>query len=244
MVDTRDLYAEALRALEESPESAETLYRVASEAGDRNAQFQLALVLRRKSSLEATKLFEELDSEDFDGASCCLGQLYWLSDPSTAKYWFRKAAQRKDYMSPVAALNLGMMLSAGTVSEAEEAEDWLWLALNEGEKRAAFWLGVVLEKEAPSRALERYLLAIESGQTEAYHRAGSLLLDRNDLGAARRVYEDGINAGDTRSMLGLSATYRWSRPLLSIRLLCRFLRSGGFLEFRRGQKMRRSLIAS
>lgn len=213
--------------LASDPDIAIRRLQVATEAGDLEAKFQLAVVLTDRDPPVAIDLLKDLDASNFDGAAYYLGNLYWDSDLEAAERWLRRAVLRQDVASGVAALRLGILLSYDRPEDPTEAVGLLERALNGGEKGAAFWLAVAVEKTDRQKALALYGAAAQEGDTDSFYRIGCLLQDGGDKEGAHRMFQTGAGLGDTLAMIKLFHLNKWRHPITAVRWLYRYVRQGG-----------------
>lgn len=233
MTDAKSLFFEAEQMRSHKPTAAAARLQRAADRGDREAKFQLAIVLSDSQPDVAIHLLTVLDRENFDGAAYQLGSIYWHTNSDLAETWFRRAVAREDFATAAAAMSLGMLIyrqGSESTGNGSEAIALLSQALAGGIQQAKFWLARAIEASDPRRSLELYAEAGEDGEARAYRHAAWLLLRQGHRDAARELFRTGAELGDLAAMPCLFHLDKRRHTLRALVWLLRYYRAGGITK--------------
>jgi tetratricopeptide (TPR) repeat protein len=180
---------------------AETLWRVAAEAGNREAMCNLGVLLKgRGEFVEAEDWWRRAAEAGNSWAMSALGGLLReRGELAEAEDWWQRAAEAGD---SDAMCNLGVLLKER--SEFVEAEDWWRRAAEAGNSWAVSALGRLLHEQGKlAEAEDWWQRAAEAGDSDAMYNLGVLLRERGKLAEAETWWRRGADAGDSDATYSL-----------------------------------------
>lgn len=194
-------------------------HRKATEAGDAEAQFQLAMALslgkdgEAEDRKEAAVWFEKAAKQGhaeaaYSMAICFLRGLGVPKDAAAGVAWYRKAADLGDKK---AQYYYGACLAAGSGVKADEkaSAEWYRKSAEQGFAPAQYQIGFCLQKgigvpSDPVAAVEWYQKAMAGGVIDAESSLGDLYFEgrgvEQDRVAAVKLFRSAADKGDAFAM--------------------------------------------
>ncbi len=206
-------YEQALSDYDSGNISAALLFaKAAGEAGDARAQVLAGHIYRNGEAgvpnlYEAAKWYRKAALLGDDDAMVALGEMGYKSQggltPEDAKTYWTQAAQagRQDAMRALADLNIKGL---GVPRNQAEGVDWLILAADGGDAKAAKRMGDLYIDSAPETALAYYEKAAAAGDADAAYTAAIMYAEnlaiKPNQGVATKLMEQAARGGHPAAM--------------------------------------------
>ena len=206
-------YEQAIRDYDAGNVSAALLFaKAAGATGDVRAQILAGHIYRHGEAgtpnlYEAVNWYQKAALLGDDDAMVALGEMGYNSEggltPADAKTWWTQAAQagRQDAMRALADLNIKGL---GVPRNQAEGVDWLTLAADSGDAKAAKRMGDLYIDSAPQTALGYYEKAAAGGDAQAAYTAAIMYAENLSIkpnqAVAAKLMEQAARGGYPAAM--------------------------------------------